>query len=72
MTIYHICLKGHVDPRWKTLFAGFTLTHHFASDQQPITVMTGAVVDQAALYGLISRLRDLGATLISLQPQEAD
>ncbi|MEI6179818.1 MAG: hypothetical protein WCP31_03620 [Chloroflexales bacterium] len=40
--------------------------------QQPITILSGPVFDAAALYGFISRLRDLGATLISLHPTESE
>ncbi len=70
MTLYIIRLKGHVDRRWETLFDGFTISHGYTSDHQPITVMTGKVTDQSALYGLLARLRDLGAALISFQPEE--
>lgn len=69
MTLYSIRLKGHVDPRWETLFEGFTVSHRFTADGQPITVMTGEVTDQSALYGLLARLRNLGANLISVAPE---
>ncbi|NTU86136.1 MAG: hypothetical protein HGA45_43550 [Chloroflexales bacterium] len=68
MSSYTIYLAGHLDPRWATAFAGWTLTHTFSADQRPVTAMTGPIRDQAALYGLISRVRDLGFVLISLQP----
>ncbi len=71
MTIYTIHLKGHVDQRWEALFDGFTISHRYTADRQPITVMTGKVADQSALYGLVARLRDLGANLISVAPEDA-
>ena len=70
MKTYVVELAGHLDQRWELAFEGFTLTHQLTPDRRPITVLTGPVVDQAALYGLVSRLRDLGATLISLGPLE--
>lgn len=71
MMTYTFELAGHLDKRWETVFDGFTITHQFALDHKPITLMTGPVKDQSALYGLVSRLRDLGVTLISMQPVES-
>ncbi|MBK9943255.1 MAG: hypothetical protein IPP13_16735 [Kouleothrix sp.] len=68
MTLYTFQLAGHLDQRWETVFEGFTISHQLTPDQQPITLLTGPVADQSALYGLMSRLRDLGVTLISAQP----
>lgn len=67
---YEICVQGHLDERWKLLFEGFVFTHTFTPDQQPITVMTGSIADQSALYGLLSRLRDLGVALVSIKARE--
>ncbi len=69
MTAYKIYLHGHLDRKWETLFEGFTITHQLTAEQQPVTLMTGEVPDQAALYGLLSRFRDLGVALISFQPE---
>ena len=69
MTQYHIKLRGHLDNRWETIFPGFGFNHEMTPENQPTTVMTGEVTDQAALYGIISRLRNLGVELISVQPQ---
>ena len=71
MTIYNIRLKGHLDRRWEAIFDGFTITHRMTAGEQPITIMTGQAADQSALYGILGRLRDLGAYLISVQPEEA-
>lgn len=70
MTSYTFQLVGHLDQRWEAAFDGFTITHTYAAERHPITLLTGSVPDQAALYGLISRLRDIGVTLISVQPAD--
>jgi hypothetical protein len=59
---YEIRVKGHLDTRWAAWFDGLALSH--GSDGT--TVLRGPVVDQAALHGLLSRVRDLGLPLISL------
>jgi hypothetical protein len=61
-----IRVEGHLDPTWAEWLDGFTLTH----TGQGETVLTGEVKDQAALYGLIAKLRDLGAKLVSVNSGE--
>ncbi len=56
-----IVVKGHLDPHWSEWLEGMTITHTAEG-----TVLCGTVADQSALYGLLSRLRDLGLTLISV------
>jgi hypothetical protein len=58
---YEIRLAGHLDQRWAEWFDGLTLTH-----QGGTTVLHGAVVDQAALHGLLQKVRDLGLPLVSV------
>jgi len=70
MNTYTFQLAGHLDRRWKAAFDGFTIIHTHAPDTRPVTLLSGPVPDQAALYGLISRLRDIGMTLINVQPAE--
>ncbi|MGC5224463.1 hypothetical protein ACPW96_18010 [Micromonospora sp. DT81.3] len=60
--LYEIRLRGQLDQRWSEWFEGFTLTNQ----SDGTTTLTGAVVDQAALHGLLRRVGDLGVTLISL------
>ena len=60
---YEIRVKGHLDRRWSAWFDGMTLTT--AGDGT--TTMAGPVVDQAALHGLLQRLRDTGLPLISVR-----
>src|SRR6476469_8175324 len=59
---YEIRLKGHLDNRWADQFENMIFTH--ASDGT--TILTGPVVDQTALYGLLRRVRDLGLPLLSV------
>ena len=68
---YEIRLKGHLDTRWAESFEHMSFTH--ASDG--ITILAGPVVDQAALYGLLRKVRDLGLPLLSvmlIDPKQAD
>ncbi len=60
--LYEIRLKGHLDARWADRFEGLSLSH--ASDG--ITILAGLVVDQAALYGMLRHVRDLGLPLLSV------
>jgi len=59
---YEIRLQGRLDPRWATWFGGMTLTT--AGDGT--TALRGPVADQAALHGLLQKVRDLGLPLISV------
>ena len=61
-----IRVEGHLDQTWAGWLDGFTLAH----TEQDETILTGEVKDQAALYGLIAKLRDLGAKLISVNSVE--
>ncbi|MCL4862428.1 MAG: hypothetical protein KJZ93_23635 [Caldilineaceae bacterium] len=61
--IYHIHIKGHLDPAWASDFDGMTL-HHLDNG---VTRLSGPVADQAALHGILARIRDLGAPLLSVQ-----
>ena len=69
--VYQIRIKGHLDPRWTEWFGGLTITLEDNGD----TLLTGSVVDQAALHGLLKKVRDLGMPLLSvnrIQPGQAD
>lgn len=67
MTSYTIELAGHLDRRWSGALGGLSISHRLDASQRPVTVLRGPLADQAALYGLLTRLRDMGATLISLR-----
>jgi hypothetical protein len=65
---YRIRIRGHLDPSWSTWFDSLTVTQ--AADGT--TELAGPLVDQAALFGLLARLRDLGATLLLVERLTAD
>ncbi|MFH0879542.1 MAG: hypothetical protein V2A34_07490 [Lentisphaerota bacterium] len=63
-----IHIKGYINQQWSEWFGGLTISHSDPDD----TVLTGTVPDQAALYGIISRLRDLGLELASVSSQKIE
>lgn len=68
---YEIRIKGHLDVRWADRFEGL----RFAHESDGTTILSGPVVDQAALHGLLRRVRDLGMPLLSVirrTPSDAD
>ena len=63
---YEIRLKGHLSHRWAARFEGLTIT----LEDDGNTLLTGPVADQAALHGLLKKVRDLGMPLVSVSPLE--
>lgn len=61
---YQIRVLGHLDPHWSTWFTGLTLTQ----EDDGTTSLSGVVTDQAELHGLLAKVRDIGATLLSVTP----
>ena len=69
--LYEIRIEGHLDSRWAAWFEGMTIT---ALDNGE-TLLTSPVIDQAALYGLLKKVRDLGMPLLSvirIEPEQAN
>lgn len=64
--VYQIRIRGHLGPEWTEWFEGLTVTLEGGD-----TLLIGPVVDQAALHGLLRKVRDLGAPLISVSRVEA-
>lgn len=64
---YEIRLRGRLDPRWAAWFDGLTLT-----TPDGTTVLSGPVTDQAALHGLLQKIRDLGLPLLSVTPLDPE
>ena len=62
--IYQIRIEGHLGSQWTDWFEGLTITLEEDGD----TLLTGPVVDQASLHGLLKKVRDLGLPLISVTP----
>jgi hypothetical protein len=66
--IYRIRVKGHLPPKWSEWFDDMTVTLEPDGD----TILSGPVVDQPALHGLLIKVRDLGLTLVSVDRVEED
>jgi hypothetical protein len=60
--LYEICLKGHLDDRWADRLGNVVIT----LEENGNTLLTCLVIDQAALHGLLKRVRDLGMSLLSV------
>ena len=66
--VYQIRIKGHLGPQWADWFGGLTITLEDNGD----TLLTGSVIDQAALHGLLKKVRDLGMPLVSVNRMETN
>ena len=67
-TAYQLRVAGHLDQHWSPWFGDLTLAH----EADGTTILTGVIADQAELHGLLTKIRDLGVTLISLAVVPAD
>jgi len=62
MYVYEIRVQGHLDQRWSTWFDGLTITH----EGDDVTVLHGPLVDEAALHGILIKVRDLTLPLLAV------
>ncbi|HJT55027.1 MAG TPA: hypothetical protein VJ761_00925 [Ktedonobacteraceae bacterium] len=65
MDIYEIRVKGHLDQHWSNWFEGLAITH-----QDGCTILRGPLADEAALHGVLIKVRDLALPLLGLSRQE--
>jgi len=65
---YQIRIEGHLDAQWTDWFSGLTITLEENGD----TLLTGPLADQAALFGLLKKIRDLGLPLVSIDRVDPD
>lgn len=68
MSIYEICVAGQLDKTWSSRSDGLTISY----DSQGNTALRGPLVDEAALHGVLIKVRDLALPLLSLQREEGD
>ncbi|HSN94080.1 MAG TPA: hypothetical protein VLR89_03345 [Anaerolineaceae bacterium] len=66
-TFYKIRIQGQLDSQWTDWFEGLTIT----LDEKGDTLLTGPLIDQAALHGVLKKIRDLGMPLISVCPGQS-
>ena len=68
---YQIRVKGHLDTTWRSWFEGMTFTTEEMATSPPTTLIAGLIQDQAALHGVLERIRDLNLQLLMVSRIEA-
>ncbi len=68
---YRICILGMLDKNWSDYCGGMKIEHDVMLNQYPVTILTGVLVDHAALIGVINTLYDLGCPLLAVECVEA-
>jgi hypothetical protein len=70
--LYEIKVKGHIDETWSSWFEDMEISTGYAEDGTPVTTFTGQLDDQAALHGVLGKIRDINMPLISVNQVEID
>jgi len=70
--IYEIRIRGRLDSNWSDWLDQMTVMTHRAENNQSVTSLTGSIKDQAALYGLIAKIKNLGLTILSINREEKE
>ncbi len=68
MNIYEIRVEGHLDQNWSSWFDGLIISY----DRQDNTILRGPLVDEAALHGVLIKVRDLALPLLALRREDRD
>ena len=68
---YKISILGTLDKKWSDYCGGMTIEHDIVLDQYPMTTLTGQLIDQSALIGVLNSLYDMGCPIISVECVEA-
>jgi hypothetical protein len=68
MNVFEIRVKGHLDQHWSAWFAGLAISY----DAEENTVLRGPLIDEAALYGVLIKVRDLGVPLLAVNRVDVD
>ena len=63
---YRICVQGHLDVKWSDYVQGMTISHEYDESQHPVSTLTGQLLDQAALMGVLNALYDHHLPLLSV------
>jgi len=69
-SIYQIKVQGKLNEQWSNWLANMTISHDLANKEAHITTLTGPIVDQTALRGILNKLWDLNLTLLSIKQLE--
>ena len=69
---YQITVEGKIDPDWSDWFHGMTIVSRLGADGSYTTILSGTIIDQVALRGLLNRLWDLNLTVCSIQQINPD
>ena len=64
---YRICVQGHLDVKWSDYVQGMTIATEYDECQNPITILTGQLLDQAALMGVLNALYDHHLPILSVE-----